>query len=202
MTKNNVEKKKRPVWPWILGLIFALLLITFFPKPFSEAEEPLPLTSIGDTILSVPPDVYEYLTFIETAHPSQEEYSLSQYTWEALQKMANAISALALATNTHELSVSSFKTRAWNTADQIKLEGLTIENIDSLKNAFLEASEVLQTIQRAEFKGLAPKIADLKQAVDKIDQSNLKSDPAEPIQGFFKKSALVIQEMANRMSPA
>jgi hypothetical protein len=201
MNRNNVEKKKRPVWPWILGLILALLLIIFFPKPFSEAEEPLPLTTRGDTILAVPPDVYEYLAFMEAAPPLQDTYSLSQYTWEALQKMANAISALALATNTHELSVSSFKTKAWNTGDQIKAEGLTNENLDGLKNTFVEALEVLQTIQKAKFKDLAPKIAELKQTVDKIDKTDLRPHPTEPIQDVFKKAALVMQEMANRMSP-
>ncbi|MBA3899824.1 MAG: hypothetical protein H0X62_06375 [Bacteroidetes bacterium] len=199
MAEIHVQKKKKPVWPWVLGIILAVLLIIFFSSPFSDSGVPLPLTAKEEAILPVSPDVYEFIHFAENISPEQEDYSLPQYTSEALQKMALAISALVQPKNVHEARVSSFVIRAWNIGDQITMMDFTSANEDSLKYICLEAAEILEIIQEEAFPGLYEEALNLRMSAEMLDSAILLLGREEAFENFFRQTASVLRSMAKKM---
>jgi hypothetical protein len=198
MVEIHLQKKKRPIWPWILGLILAVLLVLFFVLPFSDGEIPPPLTPVGDTIVNTPPEVFEYIAFAQNGIPENER--IEAWASEGIKKLSLAVSGIAQASGTYNNEIAVYKSNAWNASEQILSEKNEEKKSELARSAFIATSDALRILKRKEFGHLEREIFNLRLSAELFDPNIFISNQTEAIDVFFKEAAAVLQTMAMSIS--
>tara|TARA_R110002020_G_scaffold427944_2_gene637348 strand:- start:2209 stop:2838 length:630 start_codon:yes stop_codon:yes gene_type:complete len=208
MAEIKIEKKK-PVWPWILGILVVLAVIFYFVYWDNDAQDDDNLrmaddtedTHLQDRPVTDQTDVYNDQTDslqANTALPAGLTSAISdttklgtdpQYTQDAILQLKNAIQAKAAIINV-KLNENLFETgdgddqpNRLNTAginSTIKKEGNTIVS-------------ALEKMQQEKYPNLSSDIEELKDSVSQIGSDS--SQESNAINSFFKQSVQVLQKM-------
>ncbi|WP_372919889.1 hypothetical protein [Salegentibacter sp.] len=195
MAEIKVEKKK-PIWPWIVGIL-AVLLIIFLLFTYmdddngtddsleerdEQVEESIdPFETEDDRDLAYPENaVGQYLYYIDEEYPEREVEENEEFPQEAMQKLAEAV-----------------QERSW------ELEGETNQELEELAGNSAETEiqrdgdiivNALADLQRRHYEGLEDEITELRSDLEEINQTE-GEEQAEAIDDFFSQAAEVLREM-------
>jgi hypothetical protein len=199
MAEIKIEQKKQ-IWPWLLaGFILALILVYLLVLRSNRNDAEL-LGSANEinaanegSMLDVKENnskVAAYINFIEISH---EKMDLDHaYTNEALLKLIDATSAMALAVG-FEVSTDLERVKAY--ANKITYAPLVDSHADNIRKADDILSQVLENLQMAKYPELAIESAELKLASESINPDVLTLDQKDEVKNFFSKAAILLQKM-------
>lgn len=195
MAEIKVEKKK-PIWPWIVGILAVLLIIFLLfiymdddngtDEGIEERDEQVeesidPFETEDDRDLAYPENaVGNYLYYIDEEYPEREVEENEEYLQEAMQKLAEAV-----------------QEKSWD------LQGESNEELDELAGNSAETEiqrdgdiivNALADLQRRHYEGLDDEITELRSDLEEINQTE-GEEQAEAIDNFFSQAAEVLREM-------
>jgi hypothetical protein len=198
MAQIDIQKKKKPIWPWILGILVIIAAIVLLGREDTpqEAEETVAPVTNGTT--QVPEQISEYVAYVQQADPSEEMGIHHEYTAEGLRKLASALDALVSETNTENVEITDQKNRIEEAANYIQQEPYAGTHADTIKAAFVVAAQVISTVQRQNFPNLSTEAQNLSSTARNIDPQTLTLEQKEGVQEFFDQSASTLDAMAKR----
>jgi hypothetical protein len=190
MTEIKIEKKK-PVWPWILLVLFLLFFSWFF---FIRNDKADVIKTVDKTALI---DVNEenttvtgYVTFINSDPDNMGQDH--EFTNEAFTKLTNAIDAMATEVD-YDIKADMIKVR--RLTDEITNDPMVTNHGDKIRNAASALSTSLTNLQQAKYPELSNEAVDIKSAAMAIDPQNLTLDQRAAVKSFLNKTADLLNKM-------
>ncbi|WP_026977706.1 hypothetical protein [Flavobacterium tegetincola] len=190
MTEIKIEKKK-PVWPWILLVLFLLFVSWFFFIRNDKAEV---LKTVDQRALI---DIHEknqivvaYVTFINSDPNTMGQDH--EFTSEAFTKLTNAIDAMATEAD-YDIKADMIKVK--QRTDEITKDPMVTTHGDKIRSAADALSTSLTNMQQAKYPELSNEAADVKSAAVAIDPQTLTLDQRDAVKSFFTKTADLLNKM-------
>lgn len=213
MAELHIEKKDRPVWPWIaLGVVVlavvAWLLMARDDTPRTAAGDAAP-GAIADTtpgaaaraddpaatIDGAPSEVNDYLRYT-AEHRSRVDAGLShEYTADGIRRLANALGAITERDTVGGTEVSSLVDGLRNQADSLERNPESSRHSRYAREAFVSASELMQALQQRSYPNAGAEVGQARQAAEAVDVNAQLLTQRTQVQGFFDQSARAVQAM-------
>ncbi len=198
MTEIKIEKKK-PIWPWILGVAIIALLLYFLVFNRNKDKDDMKENSVakGQPVAADLINVHEnnttvaaYINFIQS--DTNKMGIDHEFASQALLKLSDATQAMAKETG---YDVKGDLDSAKVYANQITSDPNVTTHAGSIKKAAAILSGVLQNLQQQKYPGLANEAATLKSSCDAINPDVLTLDQKDAIKSFFSNAADILQKM-------
>lgn len=197
MVEIKIEKKK-PIWPWIIGLIIIGIILYFFVSKDNTKDH------VYDTKTEVREEVVERnITPIASVDEinSYNEYisgsntSLNhEFTRNAFTKLITATSATAMALN---VDVDRHLEEASDKVKEFAKDSTSIKYADKIRDAAHSISKALKTIQTEKYPELEPQYKEVEVAVKNINTDTPTSNEKDEIRGFLRKSSNLLTSIRN-----
>lgn len=192
-------KKKKPVWPWIIGALVILVIIAFFvwdDDEEQEAEENIQQIEQYETDENTANDypendVAEYLALVDEAYDEKLGED-EAYTSEALGKLVQAIEE-----KSHEMGVNPSDNLEKMSEDSTALdqEGELTIAASKIENTAREVVRNFEMLQGKASSDLSEEIADLKEDLNAITSAGEEDERSEAVTAFFQQAAEVFRNM-------
>lgn len=213
MAEIEIQRKKRPIWPWILGAIAILLLLWLVINSLNkrydknESNDAL-IEGSNDTDAALakrideakryekyPGPIAAYLHF---AH-NDDMVDMGQHHHYTNQGLHHLVDALHLvnARKGGGDAVAQKLTVITMESDKLMQDQDSELHAGMMRNAFIMSSEVMASLQQKFYPGLEGKVANARQAAESMDSNKPALDQQSKIKSFFEKSADVLEEMGN-----
>lgn len=206
MAEIDIEKKKSPVWPWLLlGILIIAALVVFIDNDDDATEQDQMVTQTEEvegtyTETEEPQtgsegNVQAYITYVEK---NGKEVGLKhKYSSDALTRLANALETV---TSKHEnVEASNALTELKKSADELTKNRDSEKHADIMARAFNNAADVMQELQKKQFPALEAEITDVKDAAQAMDPRALATEQNEKIHRFFSESADALKAMSENV---
>ncbi|MDQ3190841.1 MAG: hypothetical protein M3Q58_04535 [Bacteroidota bacterium] len=195
MTEIHVQKKKKPVWPWVVGLILIVVVILLLVDNGAQKKAEMAVTE-----REIPEEVTDYILYVRQTDASDTMNIHHEYTSEGIQKLASALEALVDEINSQEVEMDEKKDRLNQIADYIQKNPQQLTHSDSIRAAFELASDIIVTIQQAHFPEVSEDVQNLQSAATAVNPGTPTLDQSAQIEGFFEESASALDALAQRMT--
>ena len=206
MAEIKVEKKNRPVWPWVVGILLLAAIIWIVadddnlePENEITATEPVIEQDMdGDTMQAdARGSAMAYVNFIE--ENGEKITTDHEYSRQALTYLSRALDNVA---NENNVSVEDREklNELREKADQLVQNQTSTEHADILDKAFTDAAEIIEKLQQEKFPELRREAEEVKNAADRVRPNVVVTNQKEAVKNFFERSADAIQSMANNGS--
>jgi hypothetical protein len=200
MAEIKIEKKKSPIWPWILIALFfiAILIYLFFPREERFERGEMSMVSSEESMLSsdtleVSRNSTAILAYVNFINDDPDKMDLDQeFTNEALLRLTNATKATADEIG-YEINKELGEVKAYT--DKVTVDPFQTTPANSIRSAAVILAAVLQNIQQASFSGLETEAVAVKDAAEEIKADVLTLDQREAVKNYFMKSANLLEKM-------
>lgn len=205
MAEIKIERRSRkPIWPWAAGIVLLLLLIWGLVE-FFEASEPveqdLAVTEVETTRLADEPAyeaggrIEEFVNFVQQDEAAPEMGPEHEYTSEGIQRLSAALSALAQQEAPDDVEISQRRARLEQTAEQIQQDPESLEHANAIKEAFMQAADLMEAIQEESFPERESVVETVREAAQNIEAAEPTLEQQEQIKNFFSQAAEALQVM-------
>lgn len=195
MTEIKIGKKK-PVWPWILGLVILALLVYFIgfydkndtgQETLQEALQTVDLIDIKEKNVMVS-------SFVKFMEEDTMKMNLDNtFTKEAFLKLMDATNAMA---EDIDLDIGSNMDRVVKYVNRIVADPIESSHADDFRKAAgILTIDLLKSMQQANYPGLTNEVAELEQAVVAINPEVLILDQRDEVKAFFQKAKELLEKM-------
>lgn len=211
MAEIHVEKNRKPVWPWIVGILVILgivWLVTDSPENTLEegtavistqpGMEPIP----GDADIVEEPEASEtrtdlasvsYVDFVNNNDFKDHMGEDHEATGEALVKLSSALRNLSENNADFESAINQVA----EDGRQIQQDPSSTGHANTLKSAFSSTADVLERIQAERFPDAESEVNDVREAATAFKADQQLLDQKNEIAAFFDESANAIEKMNN-----
>ena len=196
------------MYAWIIGLLLLVGLIwivadTFDDEPEREVavvETPILEEErvVNDAVTGVAAagPISEFVAFTENDETTPDMGLDHEYTSEGLLKLKAALDALAVEQGAGDANIQQKKQELQQAADKIQQDPQSLQHANTIKDAFVKASNLLETIQQKNFPDLDDSVAEVKSAAESIDTSTQTLNQKDQVKKFFDEAGDALQEMA------
>ncbi|MDQ6757473.1 MAG: hypothetical protein M3004_11115 [Bacteroidota bacterium] len=192
MAEIKIEKKK-PIWPWILGIAAIALLLYFLLFNKNKENDDVKEQPVASDLINVHENnttVAAYINFIQS---DTNKMGLDhEFTSKSLLKLSDATNAMAREAG-YDVKGNLDTARAY--ADQITNDPNATTHAGAIKKAADILSGVLKNMQQEKYPGLANEAGELKISSDAINPDVLTLDQRDAVKKFFSKAADILQKM-------
>ena len=217
MAEIHIERKKKPVWPWILGLLLLLFLIWLVVRWMAPADAPVTATDtvVTDTMGTMPPgtdtattatagvpnEVREFTLRCRVAQGTTPEAAGPDHEWTrtCLDLLARSISAVAA-----QRSASPDITQRLDTVRQ-QIESIresdatSVAHSNQARQAAIESAEALRSMQQA-FAGtnqqVQSSVDNAHAAAQQIRGTEALLNQKDTLTRFFGEAGTALEGMA------
>ncbi len=194
MAELRVEKKKNPIWPWIIiGLIILGLIIYFLVLKDTDTDTETDAPAETEQVSRDPVEnttVAAYVNFIQ-ADTNQMGID-HEFTNEALLRLTNATKAIA---DEVGVDVERDLSVVRENAKEITQDPFETTHANKIRRSADKLSDALQTIQQAEFPDLDNEANNLRNASGSINPEVLTLDQRDEVKSFFDQAADLLASM-------
>lgn len=208
MTEIKIEKKK-PIWPWIVGLLIlaALIYFLFFMNKDSDNVTERDNTTTEQVMednndrmentadLSNVAEIDAYTKYISDSKMGVDH----EYTHGAINKLVAATRATANALN---VDVDADLKEANAKADEITKDPTKLNHADKIKTSAENISRALETIQTEKFPQLQSQYTEVETAVSNIDPNTQTLEQKDAVNAFFNKADNLLTSIKNNHGQA
>jgi hypothetical protein len=209
MAEIKVEKKNRPVWPWILGILLLAAVIwiiadddrepveqigTVYEEPMNEAD------NFGDNDQNARDARGAAMAYVNFVNENNEEITTDhEYSQQALTHLSRALNSIA---NQSNVSIEDKQKldELRQKADRLVQNKDSKKHADMLADAFASAANIIQNLQQKEFPELKEKAEDVKNAANNVKPNVVVTNQKDAVKNFFDKSADAVKSMAENGS--
>jgi hypothetical protein len=206
------RKKKRTIWPWILGIVVVGLLIWMMADNNVVVEDGTALQEREmDHIYGTDRQTQDFRAqrgdgsaeeFVQYVEERNGEISQShEYTREGLLYLADALDDLYTRIGpAAERSVDTDEIR--NRAQQLSEDATSEQHANMIRDAFITAANALQNLQASYFPNLDQQVNNVVETAREIEGRELATEQGEKIDEFFDQAAITVEEMSNEIVQA
>lgn len=206
MADIDIEKKKKPIWPWLLALLLVAVGVWIVVEVVDTVEEvqptvvegPSPAGDVLDTASAadeVPQDVEQYFTFVDDSANMGLPH---QYTSSGLLKLAEALTAVV---NKYDLRDQVEIDEATNIirskAQYIQKNPESPYHADSIKVAFQAVKTVLDDLA-GHYPDVAGGEQEMDNQINELSPGVLTLEQKPVVKSFFEETQRVLKEMVER----
>ncbi|HEY8400276.1 MAG TPA: hypothetical protein VIK89_03385 [Cytophagaceae bacterium] len=210
MADIRIEKKSKPLWPWILGVLVVIGLVwavvqfsdskkqetaynteqktTGEPTEWQTQGEPTEETSMAN--------VNSFVAFINEEEVTDQIGIDNQITGDALDKLSAAMKDLAGDDQTFHQQINSIE----QTAQEIKEDPESMSEGTKVTEAFHSASNLLSDIQASKYPGAEEAVIQVEDAAKAVTAEDQLQNQQREIKTFFEESAKALEEMRDQVS--
>lgn len=218
MADINIERKKAPVWPWIIGLIILLLLIWLVVRWMGDRDA-VPvvatdtavvdtvgtLTGVTDTATTatsgVPNEVREYTLRCQVAEGTTPETAGLEHEWTrtCLDLLARSISAVA-SQRAADANLTQRLDTVRQQIDSIRQSDPTsVQHSNQAREAAIASAEALGSMQQA-FAGTSQQVQssveNARAAAQQIRGTEALLNQKDTLTRFFREAGNALEGMA------
>ncbi len=192
MTEIKIEKKK-PIWPWILGVAAIALLLYFLLFNKNKESDQVKDQPVASDLINVHENNMTVAAYINFIQSDTNKMGIDhEFASQALLKLSDATQAMAKETG-YEVKGDVDSPKAY--ANQITNDPNATTHAGFIKKAADILAGVLQNLQQQKYPGLANEAATLKSSCDAINPDVLTLDQKDAIKSFFSNAADILQKM-------
>lgn len=195
MAEIRIEKKK-PVWPWILGLVILAAIIAYFvfvndDTPAEQTTEEMTTTdtTVNNSIGSES-EITEYVSYVNNPEMGLDH----EYSSGAITRLVDATRATAEALN---VDTEANLSKAKEQADDITKDPMSLNHANKIKSAAESITGALKTIQTEKFPHLQAQYNDVEMAVGKIVTATPTLEQKDAVNMFFNNAATLLTNIKN-----
>jgi len=211
MAEIKIEKKsKKPIWPWIIGLLLLVGAIWVIGEvadsPENElAEEEMhlaPEAQPGDEISDISETeapvagtaaIDDFLAYVEDDKIEDQMGLDHQATSDALMKLSAALKEISNGQFEQEIG------QIEQSAQQIQGNPESLKHADVVSSAFTNAANVLEQIQTSQFPDAEGDVKEVMEKSKLINEDQQMTNQKENIEDFFDEAADAIETMKKGM---
>lgn len=211
MAEIEIQRKKRPVWPWILAAIAILvvlwLVINSLNRKYDKNEHNENLIEgSNDTDAALAKRIAEAKkyekypgpigAFLHFAH-NDEIVDMNQhhhYTNQGLHQLVDALHMVNAKKGGGE-SVAQKLNLVITESDKLLQNPGSEMHSGVMRNSFIICTDAMAALQQKFYPGLADKVANVRQAAESMDSNKPALEQQSKIKSFFEKSADVLEAM-------
>jgi phenylalanyl-tRNA synthetase alpha subunit len=195
MARIDIERKRSPVWPWILGVILVVVLVWILIDT-NEREETTDVT----TVVTEPGEESgitsdEVQTFLNTIADTSALGMQHEYTSNTIQQMSDALEYIA-DNSKADVEIQSTVAELNTKADNITRDPESTEHADKIKDAFVTTSDLISQLQESIYPDLNQEAQDVEQAAQNVNGEELTLSQKDEIHTFFQETAQVVRAMS------
>lgn len=202
MAEINIEKKKnkRPMWPWIIGLlllggiIWAIAEIDTGREEIAAVEEPYteePIVTEPQANIIEEETPEDFVAYVEERAIKDQMGVDHAVTSSALVKLSHAIRDLARDDESYSRQINELE----QAANQIESNPQSLQHADRLSDAFSQASNLLQQMQQNRFPEMQSEVEEVKQAATEVKGDQPMLNQKREVKTFFEKAADAVEKM-------
>ncbi len=201
MAEIKIERRNRPVWPWILGIILIAIIIWFLLTYFnnepynSETGSVDTTTTLRYDVQPVPQDslaakpVMDFVNFAR-ADSNQEAENIQSYSAEGIRLLTNALTSIVNRNDSTNTNIVSLRDSLQKNAAKVQEGKATSADF---KNSINNASDLMAAIQKENYPNLKQQAERVKMASDAIIPNKPITDQKSEIKDYFSRSAEMLQ---------
>ncbi|MBW3670064.1 MAG: hypothetical protein KY432_00160 [Acidobacteria bacterium] len=216
MEETNLEPKRRPLWPWIVGLLVLMLLIWLLLEAMDRDEEALVATgtAVTETIAPVPTattdtadagvlpqQVEEYMRtcYLEEGAEPEAVGREHEFSTHCLNLLAGSMSAVAQ----QRPADPAIDQQIENVRQQAEAIGesdpTSLEHSNAVRSAAEASAEALGAMQQA-FAGTdqqaVSSVDRAREAAQQISPTEALLDQKDALRTFFREAGNALRNMA------
>ena len=201
MAEIPIEKrKKRTIWPWILGIVVVLVLIWVLADNNVEVEDGTAfrqdenvMTDRNDNTMAQQEDgrVEQFIQYVEDN--GNEISQNHEYTRQGLLFLADALDELhnRIGSTAENLNTEEIRTKAQSLTENVT----SSDHANTIKDAFLTAANAVQRLQTQYFPNMNADTDELSESANELEGNELATEQGDKIEKFFEKAADKLDEM-------
>lgn len=208
------ERRKRPVWPWLLGLALLVALIwmgaemlgddepedTFATAPAAVDEEPMAAPDAAASTIDRPADVEQFRSTCGTASTVRDEMDPSHaHEARCLSQLAAAVAASTERDTVRDEPLEQRLNTLRQNAQSLTQDPESTGHAAQLREAFQEAASVLERVaETREDVGeeLRTHVSQLREAADDFERNELLLEQKRAAAEFFEHAAAALDVLA------
>ncbi|HET6245194.1 MAG: hypothetical protein H0V01_12005 [Bacteroidetes bacterium] len=195
MAEIHIQKKKKPVWPWVIALILIIVVILLL---VDNGEQRVIDSDLAKT--EVPEEVTDYIKYVRQTDPEEKMDQSHEYSSQSILKLASALDALVNETNSETAEIKEKKEQLKQTAQNIQKDPQSLAHADSLRSAFELASDIIVAVQEEHFPEVSNEVQNLKSTARAVDPNTPALKQGTQIIDFFEEAAFALDAMTQKMS--
>lgn len=203
MAEIEIQRKKPPIWPWILGALVIVGLLWFLvARTNRDGAEPtaatIPATTelaMADSPGAILSEVEAFVTFVEENRATAEMGLDHNYTSTGIRNLAEAIQAIAQRTDNNNQQIEQQYQELLRMANQIQKDPMSTQHADVIREAFITSANLMEQVQSSLFPQLQNEVSQVRQAAQSVQPEELTLDQKQEIQSFFDRASDVLQAM-------
>lgn len=205
MAEINVERKtnKKPVWPWLLGLliligvIWAIAASTNDPERVEMAEEEqFPVLSERVADRPEEGEIDAFVSYVQNENVQQELGLNPVITSEALLRLSGSLEVLAGPEHAYVQQINQIRT----SAEQLQIEPAPdiTRQAELAYSGFTSAATVLELLQEEHFpdaESNESQVEEVQEIVGQIDPTKILAEQQDKVLAYFQKTAEAVDKM-------
>lgn len=206
MADINIEKRNKPVWPWIIGVL-AIIGIVWWAVESTENLGTEGTTVVNPIVpgvgVSSDADLFEeasslrrtetaFVSYIRNYENRDKIGDDPEVTGEALIKLSDALRDLV---NEDDLKAELDKIE--EEGRQIKENHGLMDNADKLSSTFASAADIMVRIQQREYPNAENEVNEVSVAAQQVNTDEDLFAQRTEVASFFNEAAEAIQKMEN-----
>lgn len=211
MAEIEIQRKKTPIWPWILGALAVLALLWFLVsrtgQPSADqnttaATTTAPRVTAPATDPTAPllPEVQTFVTFVRDNEPSEDMGLHHEYTSNGIRNLADALNAIAHRTDNHNDRIDTKHQELHQMADRIQKDWKSTQHANIIQDAFATSADMIERVQRNLYPHLENQVAEVREAAQAINPQELTLNQKNEVKQFFERASEAIRAMENASS--
>jgi hypothetical protein len=202
MAEIHIEKKDRPVWPWILGAILLALLLWYLfagrrgdPRATDTVAFGDTAAWTSDTAVTGGGAMQDFIQFADDRAAANAGQA-HDYAADGLRRLAAAIEALLAERRVEGLDASQRTAEIRQRADSIQRDPAARDHAGQVREAFMLAGGALRQIQEQRFSGVREPVREVNDAAGRIAADRPLLDQRDAMQNFFSRAANALRGMS------
>lgn len=191
MTAIKIEKKK-PFWPWVLGIGIAAFLVYYIG--FKDQKETAPENLVAENLINVNENNVAVAAFVRFMEEDTMKMELDPtFANEAFIKLIDATNAMA---DEIHFDASSNMERVVKHVNKTFASSAGTSQANNFKRATdILTTTILKGMQQEKYPGLSNEFVELENASASINSEELTFDQKDVVKTFFQNTAKLLQKM-------
>jgi hypothetical protein len=212
MAEINIQKKKKPIWPWILGLIVAAAVIwiivelvnreeTVYTPPATQTvpSQNNPTADMADQ-QAHSQEINDFISYVHE-HDSVEEMNLEhEYTAEGIRLLFIALNDIVDQVGADDINIQQKKETLKQKADRIQNNPQAADHADTIRSAFISSAELIEDMERNHFNNLDNQVNRVRETAEAIDPNTLTMNQKTKVIAFFNSSSQALHRMDEELN--
>ena len=200
MAEIQIERKERPVWPWVIGAILLALLVLWLVGGFWTREQQVaegPVAGALDPRDEAPAEVRGYANWLEEHRDRVEPARVHTYAADGIRELADALAALADRGEGTQEVIQTHLDRMRELAGSIGNQTSSVDHAALTRQAFTTGVEAFERLADRQYVQATNNVGELRDGAQALNPQQPLTDQVADVKEFFIRAGLALQRMAS-----